>query len=352
MVNFMLDIILLVKLFSVYAAILLCGGSLSAASKDLQIYFVDVEGGAATLIVTPSGESMLVDTGNPGNDDRDPKRIYAAIQDAGLSKIDYLWTTHYDGDHVGGAPALAKMIPIGKFFDHGDSIQAGTPGGKRLWDGYLSIATGKRTSLKPGDTVPLRGMKVEAVSSNGQVLAKPINGGKANPLCKDAQNKEPDNTENNLSLGFLLTFGKFKFLDLGDLTWSKEMELACPVNKLGEVTLYQASHHGFFSDRSGAPAHLFAIRPEVVIVNNGPAKGLTTPDLYERITKIPGIEGIWQGHLTLANDAQHNTDPNMIANLEPTAECKGHWLKVTVEPGGKFTVTNSRNNFSKTYMAR
>jgi len=335
------------------AAVLFCAGVLSAASKDLRIYFIDVEGGGSTLIVAPSGESLLADTGNPGNDDRDAKRIFAAAQDAGLTKIDYLLTTHFDGDHVGGAPAVAKLIPIGRFFDHGDSIQTGTPGGARLWEGYLSIATGKRTSMKPGDRVPLKGVQVEAVSSNGHVLDKPINHGKSNEaLCKGAEQKEVDTTENILSLGFLLTFGKFKFLDLGDLTWTKEMELACPVNKLGEVTLYQATHHGFFNDRSGAPAHLFAIKPQVVIVNNGPRKGLTTPAIYERITKIPGIEGIWQGHLALANDAQHNTDPNMIANLEPTAECKGHWLKVTVEPSGKFTVTNGRNNFSKTYMAR
>jgi len=341
------------KKLSAAVAVLFFTGLLSAASKNLQIYFVDVEGGAATLIVTPAGESMLVDTGNPGNDDRDAKRIYAAAQDAGLTKIDYLLITHFDGDHVGGAPALAKMIPIGKFLDHGDSIQAGTPQGARLWEGYLSVATGKRTSMKVADRVPLKGLRVEAVSSNGKVLAGPINGGKPNEaLCKDAQQKDPDTTENALSLGFLLTFGKFTFLDLGDLTWDKEMELACPVNKLGKVTLYQATHHGFFADRSGAPAHLFAIQPQVVIVNNGPAKGLTTPALYERITKIPGIEGIWQGHLTLANDAQHNTTPDMIANLGPTPECKGYWLKVTVEPNGKFTVMNGRNSFSRAYTTR
>jgi competence protein ComEC len=326
---------------------------LSAATKDLQLYFVDVEGGAATLIVTPAGESMLVDTGNPGNNDRDPKRIYAAAQDAGLTKIDYLLITHFDGDHVGGVPALAKMIPISRFLDHGDSIQAGTPPGARLWEGYLSASAGKRTNMEVGDRVPLKGLKVEAVSSNGQALAGPINGGKSNAaLCRGAQQKDPDKTENALSLGFLLNFGKFTFLDLGDLTWDKEMELACPVNKLGKVTLYQATHHGFFSDRSGAPAHLFAIQPQVVIVNNGPAKGLTTPDLYKRITQIPGIEGIWQGHLTLANDAQHNTTADMIANLGSTAECKGYWLKVTVDPSGKYTVMNGRNGYSKTYMTR
>ena len=130
------------------------------------------------------------------------------------------------------------------------------------------------------------------------------------------------------------------------------MELACPVNQLGTVSLYQATHHGFFGDRSGAPAHLYAIRPRVVVVNNGPKKGLTTPDLYERIAHVPGIEGIWQGHLTLDSDRDHNTDERMIANLEPTAECQGHWIRVSVQPGGSFTVTNSRNDFSRTYRPR
>jgi competence protein ComEC len=206
--------------------------------------------------------------------------------------------------------------------------------------------------VKPGDRLPLKGVKVEVVSSNGEVLAKPINGGRPNPLCKGAVQKDPDKSENSRCAGFLLTYGKWKFLDVGDLTWDKEMALACPVNKVGAVTLYQATHHGFFGDRSGAPAHIFAMHPQVVVVNNGPRKGLGAPELYERMTQIPGIEGIWQGHLSLANDKQHNTPEEMIANLGPTDQCQGQWITVTVEPSGKFTVANSRNGFSKTYTAK
>lgn len=331
---------------------MLLGQLLADAANKLEIYFVDVEGGAATLITTPAGESMLVDTGNPLPDDRDAKRIFEAAQLAGLKKIDYLFTTHFDGDHSGGAPALAKMIPIMRFLDHGDSIETEKPRDAQRWAAYLSIAAGKRTAVKPGDRIPLKGVKVEVVSSNGEVLSKPINGGGPNPLCKDAKQKDPDKSENSRCAGFLLTYGKMKFLDVGDLTWDKEMALACPVNKLGTVTLFQATHHGFYNDNSGAPALLFAIRPQVVIVNNGPKKGLGRPDLYERMTSIPGIEGIWQGHLSLLNDKEHNTAEDMIANLEPTAECKGRWIKVSVESSGKFTVTNSRNGFAKTYTAK
>lgn len=345
---------------------LFCSSLLTAANGNLTLYFVDVEGGAATLMITRSGESLLADTGNATPDDRDPKRIFHATQAAGITKIDYLLTTHFDGDHVGGAPALAKLIPIAHFLDHGDSTQANTPGGARLWDAYKTIAEGKRRSMKPGEKVLLKGIEVQAVTSNGEVIAKAINRGKANPLCVGAQIKSVDPTENALSLGFLLSYGKFRFLDLGDLTWSKEMDLACPVNKVGMMTVLQATHHGFMNDRSGAPALVWAVRPQVVIVNNGPRNGLgvqagykpldgaplpPATDIYERIAISPGIEDIWQEHLALANDRSHNTDERMTANMEATADCKGNWIRVVVQPDGTFTVTNGRNNFSKSYQA-
>ena len=348
-------------------AALLVSSTLPAASNQLQIHFIDVEGGAATLIITPAGESLLADTGFGGNDDRDAKRIFRAVQAAGLTRIDYLLTTHFDGDHVGGAPALSKMIPIEHFLDHGTSTQTNTPGGARLWDAYKTISEGKRRVMKPGETIPLKGVRVEAVTSNGEVIGKAINGGKTNPLCTGAQNKGLDPTENVQSLGFLLTYGKFTFLDLGDLTWSKEMELACPVNKVGTVSLFQVTHHGFMNDRSGAPALVFAIKPQAVVVNNGPRKGLSTQDgykpvdgapavssgeLYERIAKIAGPENVWQGHFAEPNDKAHNTDEQMIANLEPTAQCKGYEITAMVTPSGSFTITNARNNFTKTYKPR
>lgn len=340
--------------FWLLAIFVFCCRLLAAEPDSLRIYFIDVEGGAATLIVNQAGESLLADAGNARPDDRDAKRIYQAAQLIGLKKIDYLLITHFDSDHVGGAPALSKMIPIGKFLDHGDSIETTEPQAAQRWQAYLSVATGKRMTMKPGDQIPMKGVHLLVVSSNGEVLAKPVKGGKPNgALCKDTPQKEPDKTENGRSLGFLLSFGRFKFLDLGDLTWDKEMELACPVNKLNTVSLYQPTWHGFFNDRSGPPALVWAVRPQVVIVNNGPRKGIATQALYERLSNSPGIEGIWQQHLSLINDNEpHNTSQDMIANLEPTEECKGHWLQVTVESDGKFTVTNSRNSFSKTYQAR
>ena len=322
----------------------------AAQSRTLDIYWIDVEGGAATLIVSPSGQSLLVDAGNPGNDDRDARRVFAVAQMAGLNKIDMLLTTHFHGDHAGGTPALSKMIPVDRYFDHGDSIET-TPAAVQLFGAYKAVAEGKRTTVKPGDRLPLRGVAVEVVSANGAVLDKPINGGGPNPFCAGASQHDPDKTENQRSSGFLLTYGRFKFLDIGDLTWDKEMELACPANKLGVVTLLQATHHGFVNDFSGAPALYWALKPQVVVVNDGPRKGLQV-SAWETIQKIQGLEAVWQSHLALATDKQHNTDERQIANLEPSDQCKGNWLKASIASDGKFTVTNGRNGYSQGYTAR
>jgi len=323
-------------------------GLLVGQTRNLDIYWIDVEGGGATLLVAPSGQSLLVDAGNPG--DRDAQRIFAAAQMAGLKKIDMLLTTHFHGDHVGGTPALAKLIPIDRYFDHGDSIET-TPGAVQLFDAYKGVAAGKRTTVKPGDRIPLGGVNVEVISANGVVLSKPINGGGPNPFCANAQQHDPDKTENQRSAGFLLTYGKFKFFDVGDLTWDKEMELACPVNKVGTVTLVQATHHGFVNDFSGAPPLYWALKPQVVVVNDGPRKGLQV-SAWETIQKIQGLEAVWQSHLALATDKAHNTDEQKIANLEETAACKGNWLKASISKDGKFTLTNGRNGYSQTYTAR
>jgi competence protein ComEC len=189
------------------------------------------------------------------------------------------------------------------------------------------------------------------VSANGEVISKPINKGFVNKLCDGAERKPTDNTENSRSTGFLLTYGKFTFLDVGDLTWDREMMLACPVNKVGEISLLQATHHGFSNGQSGAPALIWSLKPQVVVVNNGARKGFSNGG-YETLAKIPGIEGIWQGHKSAMNDAAHNTADDMIANLDEGAADKGNSIKASVSKDGKFTVTNNRNKFTKSYTSR
>jgi len=329
-----------------------------AQTRNLNIYWIDVEGGAATLIVSPSGESLLVDAGWEVGD-RDAKRIFATAQRAGLARIDYFILSHFHADHAGGLPALARLIPIAKCFDRGDFIE---PANQKWRDGYLSVCGNKRTIVKAGDKIPLKGLQVDIVASDGRLITQPIvsnGGGQPNPLCATAENKPKDVPENQLMVGALLTYGKFTFLDLADLDWEKEMELACPVNKVGQVTIWQTGRHGAL-DGAGAPGFLYAIRPQVVIANNGPRKGLGGPSPgsekartihYERIANTPGIEGIWQGHLSLL-DKEHNTAESMIANLEDTADCQGHFIQASVEQSGRYTITNSRNGFSQTYAAR
>ena len=312
---------------------------------------MDVEGGAATLIVSPSGESLLIDSGWEVGD-RDAKRIFSAAQRAGLTKIDYFILSHYHADHAGGLVALSKLMPIGACFDRGDFIE---PANQKWRDGYLSVCASRRTILKPGDRIPIKGLQVDIVASDGRLIAQPVNGGgQTNPLCATAENKPKDVPENQLMVGALVSYGKFTFLDLADLDWEKEMELACPVNKLGQISIWQAGRHGAL-DGAGAPGFLYAVKPQVVVVNNGPRKGLGGPSPgaaapkyvhYERIAKTPDIEGIWQGHLSLL-DKEHNTAESMIANLEDTAQCEGHTIRASVAQNGTFTITNSRNGFSQ-----
>ena len=358
--------------FVVIAALVASGlalaqNSSTAQSRNLEIYWIDAEGGAATLVISPSGESMLIDTGYP-TDDRDAKRINAAARQAGLEKIDHLVISHYHRDHVGGLAALTKLLPIGRYYGPGDKIEVVN---REWYDSYTTASAGKRTILRPGDKIPLKGAQVLVVAADEKMLARPVNGGKRNPLCANAADMSPAGFENARMVGLLLTYGRFTFLNLIDLDWRTELELVCPVNKVGKVTLYQTGRHGAL-DGAGAPALLGAIQPQVVVANNGPQKGLGAVDkriqpivnmarpaapyeknAYLRLARLPGLEGIWQGHLSLLDkDPAHNTSEDMIASLEDTAECKGNWIKASVGRDGKFTITNGRNGFSKTYAAR
>jgi competence protein ComEC len=322
----------------------------SQTDKALQIYFVDVEGGQATLFVTPAGQSLLIDTGWPGNDGRDAGRIVTAARKAGITKINYVLITHFHRDHVGGVPELAARIPVGTFIDHGENRETTDAATVKGWQAYQALlATGKyqHITAKPGDTLPVKGMQAMIVSSDGALIERPLAGaGQDNPYCKNAAQFPADTTENLRSLGTFITFGKLRILDLGDLTHDKEMQLMCPTNKIGKIDIYIVSHHGWV--QSSSPAFVFGIAPRVAIMDNGARKG-GTPSVLDIIRKSPGLEDLWQLHFSEEGGAPHNAAAEFIAN--PDGPDAANYLELTAHPDGSFEVFNSRTQKSKPYSA-
>ena len=328
------------------AVISLSGSSLAfAQSGNLQIYFVDVEGGQATLLLAPSGQSLLVDTGWPGNNNRDANRISEAMKDAGLKQIDYALITHYHTDHVGGMPQLVQQVKVGEFIDHGPN-QENDEMAPEGYDAYLKhLGTSKHVVAKPGDRIPLQGLAVEILAAAGKHVGKAVAGaGQPNPYCSSESQWPADHTENAASAGVLVTYGDFRFVDLGDMTKDKELGLVCPRNLIGTVDLFLVSHHGM--SMSNTKALVEALHPRVAIMENGPKKG-DSPEAWQTVHDSPGLQDLWQLHYTAASGPDHNVAKDEIANLDDDSD--GHYIKVTAQPDGTFTVLNSRNKNQRTY---
>jgi beta-lactamase superfamily II metal-dependent hydrolase len=373
----------------------------------LTIYYIDTEGGQSTLFVGPTGESLLVDTGNPGA--RDLGRIVETLRGAGLSKLDHLWITHYHSDHIGALLEVAKQFPVGHFYDHGRPHPNDRIISAQFLSDYDSLSAGKRTIVKPGDKVKMGGLDITAVASANQFIRTNLpGGGSRNASCEGVKPKDesayPD-TDNGESAGFVLSYGRFRTVDLGDLTWNGELDLMCPTNRIGTVDLYLTSHHGL--EKSGSPALVQALRPRVVIMNNGTRKG-GTAEVFANLQQTVGIEDLWQLHWSY-NVGLENAPARFIANVDEPATVAtilttppptpgapraggpggpagpgapggpggpggpgapgagagrgpggpgagGHTpaylIKVTAQQDGSFTVTNTRNDFTKTYRPR
>jgi competence protein ComEC len=375
--------------FAISAA---AGSAQTKPAKTLDIYFIDTEGGLAALYVSPAGESLLIDTGNPGG--RDSGRILDTLHAAGMEQIDHVLLTHYHGDHVGGLQELSKQIPIKHFYDHGPSSEPReqVPGFQAMYAELAAKAT--RTVVKPGDRIPFAGASVVVVTAAGQTLKTPIKGapgaGKPNPACADfkARDESRVDPDNHQSAGVVISVGKFRTVNLGDFTYNREQELMCPNNPIGTVDLYMTSHHGI--DQSGSPALVHGLRPRVAVMNNSARKGGAVPTMMTLFTS-PGLEDVWQLHWAYAAGLELNAPSLFIANVEDAATMAnvllnppptfgqapargagapggagrpggpgggrgGHTgpaflIKVSAQADGSFTVTNTRNNFSKSYAA-
>jgi competence protein ComEC len=331
-----------------------------ATATTLDIYFIDVEGGQSTLLVTPKRQSFLIDTGwagsgmpgsRPGDPSqaRDAQRIVAAARDAGIKQIDYLLITHFHDDHDGGVVELAQLLPIRHFIDHGSlpaeaQKDAAT---KAAFESYLTVRNkAPHVEPKPGDRLALKGIEAVIVTSAAATITQPLAGaGEINAACGDSALPPGDSIENPRSTGVVVAFGKFRFLDVGDLTGQPLFDLACPKSLIGPVDAYLVAHHG--GPDASDPATFVAFKPRVAIMNNGLKKG-GAQATYESLHHVPGLEDVWQLHRSEAA-GDRNFPAGRIANLD---ESTAHWIKLSAAEDGSFRVLNGRTGEWKNYPAR
>jgi len=319
----------------------------SALAKPLEIYFIDVEGGKATLIVSPSGQSLLLDAGYSNFSGRDSDRIAAAAKLAHVKKIDYVLISHHHSDHEGGVPNLLERLQVGMFFDPGPTVDTTFEQLKSNKAYEAAMAKQHRQVIKPGDTISVKGLEITVVVADGKHIERAVSGkGEPNPFCAGiAPHADKDEiAENARSAGVVVQLGKFRYADFGDLTWNKELELLCPENRVGKVDVYQTSHHGAESSKA-----IYALAPRVAIMDNGARKG-GPPEGLRAVKGSPGLEDLWQLHFSLAGAQDANTPDSLIANVDEP--CEGKYLKLSAELDGSFTIYNARNKYTKTYPAR
>jgi beta-lactamase superfamily II metal-dependent hydrolase len=326
----------------------LCATPLTAA-KNLDVYVIDAEGGKAVLLVSPTGQSMLVDAGWPAGNNRPAStdRIVEAARAAGVKRIDHLVITHFDIDHIGDVPDLISKIPVGHFYDHGD-LQTTNAQAMQRFATYAAVrGNAAHTVLKINDRIPIEGVDVQVVSAGGQLITKPLaKAGMRNTLCGRYQQAEAlaSDAEDDRSVGLLITLGKFRMLDLADLEAHLSHDLVCPVNLIGKVSVYNVNVHGQF--KGIAPELVGALEAPVIIQANGARKGADAKT-WSVLRNAPGLKDIWQLHFSLNAGKDGNPPEDFVANLEGNDGFK--WIRISAEKSGTFTVTNTRNEFSKTY---
>jgi len=329
------------------AGIALACSAVVTQAQQMDIYWIDADGAAATLIVTPARQVVLVDSAFNRPGDIYSHRIRAVMEDAGVAHIDYFIATHYHGDHIGGITALADMVPVAEFIDHGETTltdERGIASYQRYVD---TTASGKRTSATPGTTLPLDGVTLTIVASNKETIGHSLHSSDPNTLCSTADPGPDFDGEDIYSVGFHLSMGDFDFANTGDLSYRGLHNLVCPINRLGAIDLLDYPHHG----NDVAPHYVASLAPIAAVSSGGAHKG-GSPEGFEAAAASPGLQGYWQLHRALDSDDAHNTEPRKTANLTEEND-QAHWIKAEVNAdGSRFTVTNTRNQYSETYSTR
>ena len=334
-------------------------GAVVAAQRTppatLDIYFIDTEGGQATLFVSPTGQTLLFDTGTGGDNGRDADRITNIVKQAAVEQqLDHVVVSHYHGDHVGNAAELSKRFPIRHFYDHGGWTVEGQPNRRTAFETYIPVREKAHVTVpKPGTKIPVSGFDFTIVSNAGELITAAVAGmpgaGAPNPLCRDfvprVQDATPENAE---AIGAVIRYGNFRLLDLSDLIWNMEKELVCPNNLLGTVDVYHTSRHG--TDWAGNPVMVHAVRPRVAVMNNGARKG-GTRSTFQIVRSSPGLLDFWQLHYSEDVGKDTNSPEEFIANLDAAPGHPGHYFKLSAKTDGAFTITNERNAFTKEYPA-
>ncbi len=318
---------------------LLLLASAAQAAKNLEIYFIDTEGGQATLVVAPSGQAMLIDAGYPGYGGRDANRIAEAAKMAHVKRINVLFLTHHHQDHAGGVKNLVEVMRVESFYDHGGDVENG---GKYSDEYTTAMGSAPHTVYKPGDKIPIKDLDITVVVGGQKHLEAK---GEPNPFCAGLKTKDGESGENPQSGGVVVEMGRFRFADLGDIIWNEELALMCPENRVGKVDLLLTPHHG----TTVSPKADYAMAPRVIVMNNGASKGGSV-DAYQMWRAMPGLEDLWQLHFAMAGGKEGNSPDTFLANIE--ARCEGKYLKVSAREDGSFTVYNSRNKYTKTYAAK